>query len=237
VVYTDGNDRQTHHILFSDIRPMQPTPREHAPKIGKPLLSAADIDRINAEAEAKAKAPPPPEPAQTLVRLVRTSEPPPSQPRELAAPSDRRKRKPRPHTPTPLSEALRRARLDKGLQQREVARLAKITRLSDIEFGDIAPTDEELLNLAIVLDADFDTWQALRDKPPETSATNAPPILSVANTPTATSASRVEQLEHELAQLRNENAQLRAAHVDATQVHEDNVTLRRAVVFYAGLER
>lgn len=241
VIYSDGNDRRPQHIMFSDLRPMQPTPREHTPKIGKPLLSAEDIDRLNAELEAKAKATPPPEPSQTLVRLVRANEPPPPPPRELVTPNGRRTRKPRPHTPTPLSEALKRARLEKGMQQQEVAKLAKISRLSDIEFGDIAPTDNELLNLAIVLEADVDAWLALRDKPPEPSTTpelsSPPPNLTVATLPVSPPSPDVEQLERTLAELRAENARLRAAHVDATQVREDNATLRRAIIFYARLER
>jgi transcriptional regulator with XRE-family HTH domain len=263
VVYTDGTDRRPQHIMLSDLRPTEKTEREHTPKIKTPLLSDADIDRINAQIEekqraeaAKAAAP------QTLVLVKRPpqdSAPPPA-PALRLTPSGRRARMPRAHTPSPLSTLLRNARAAKRLQQNEVRQLSGVKRMSEIELGDLTPTDDECINLAIALDLDVDELLKLRDTP---ATDDAPPAVAEmpAPKPEATPAPKLEaapapppevaqslsasllEARHELSELRRENSSLRQARPasadtdrllhELTQARSDNAALRRIVVFYA----
>lgn len=249
VIFAEGN-QAPQHILFRDIRPAQPTERAHAPKIATPLLTSADIDRINAEAEAKAKREAEakaleqakqPQP-QTLVLLREPKKEP-----DAVAEKKRAERRAHVHAPTPLSNYLRDARLRKGLGQTETSVRCGFTRfrLSPIELGDSMPDDDELLALASELGLDLDHLLRLRDNPEQQAnaqADIAPQLLALSQ--------QVSELQQENLRLleRLERAAEAAAHAprwqappanspDLAQLREENATLRRAVIFYASLER
>jgi len=265
VIYNEG-PQAPQHIMYPDLRPMEKAPRE-AVKVSTPLLSPADIDRINAQIEAEARqkseaqAANKPEPApQNLVLVKRPdSAPPPQAPIPIGG---RRKRVPKQHTPTPLSEALRKARIAKGLQQKDAARLAKLavpTRLTTYESGDVAPIDDDLLGLSIALDLDLDHLLELRDGPKAPAANVVVTNLERFPDPEPEedepapepeirahfAAPDVARMRHEITELRNENTTLRAARArgelaggshELAQLREENEVLRRAVVFYTGRE-
>ena len=229
VVYMEG-PQSPHHIMFPDLRPMQPKPREHTPKVTKPLLSAEDIDAFNArveeeERQRKASEPPP----QKLV-LVRREPEPEAQPASPVVEEPRHTRK---STPTPLSVAIRQGREGKGMMQKVLAERAKIRqpRLSRIEIGHAPPSDEELLEIAVVLDLDYDELEALRGLPPLAAAepdresgishrAPEPQVLERVAPPPQQQTVDVERLLRQLDRLK-----------------EENTILRNTVVFYAGLER
>jgi len=233
VIYKEG-PQAPQHILFADLRPMEETKREHTPRIGTPALTPADIDRINAQAEAEAQrksaeavanTPPP----QTLVLVKRQPEAPAS----AQQTDQRRKRMPKHHEPTPLSEALRRARINRGAQQRTIAELTEISRLSHIELGDVEPTDAELASLALALDLNLDHLVTLRDGPaPARAAPALPAVCQPEPEP------EPEPERPTIAELVREAPKpVRAPESGELEtLREENAILRRALLFYAGRE-
>ena len=231
VIYNEG-PQAPQHIMYPDLRPMEETKREHTPRIGTPALTPADIDRINAQAEAEAQrksaeavanTPPP----QTLVLVKRQPEAPAPAP---AQPTDqRRKRMPKHHEPTPLSEALRRARINRGAQQRTIAELTEISRLSHIELGDVEPTDAELASLALALDLNLDHLVTLRDGPAPARA--APALPAVCQPEPEPERPTIAEL------VREAPKPVRAPEASELEtLREENAILRRALLFYAGRE-
>lgn len=254
VVYNDGSDQRPQHVLFSDLRPTQPTERER-PQVTTKALTAEDIERLNAQLEAKAeepKDPPPPPPPQTLVLLKRPERPP----AEMETRMFRKPRMTKVHNPTRLSLLLRNTRSEKQIRQGDLAGALKMSqsRLSAIEAADTLPTDKELDDFAVALELDSAHLRELRDTP------EPPPVDPEAeralrreledfrqHAPALRSA--IEQLRAENLRLKTDNVRLQgkaereAARVappaagDLEQLREENAVLRAAVVFYAGMER
>lgn len=262
VIYQDGTDSRPQHIMLSDLRPIEPTQREHAPKVATPLLSLDDIDRINAEIAAKERArqeeaaknppPPPPPPPQTLVLLKRAEPNAIEMQRDNGASMDtgRKQRMTKVHNPTRLSLLLRNTRSAKQIAQKALADLLTMSqsRLSMIEAGDLAPTDKELADFGIALDLDPEQLRQLRDEPePEPVKPGERRELEDLRVENPSLRSEIDRLRTENLRLTADNVKLAAkieraaasASHSATdsQLREENAILRKAVVFYAGLER
>lgn len=245
VVYRDGTDQRPQHIMFSDLRPMEKSSRPTA-KVATPLLSASDIDAYNARLEAeererKAAEAAKPQPLVLVRRMPEAVEP--------RSPSGRRLRSPKKHFPTPLSTLLRNRRAEKGMQQRALAQRSKLhqSRLSTIEFGDTKPTDNELLELAVALDLDYDELVKLRASEGLPAAKFEPepepePELHeqiIERLPLHAPTLREDILEPRkpvpapLQQTVDVERLLR----ELDRLKEENTILRGTVVFFAGLER
>jgi transcriptional regulator with XRE-family HTH domain len=343
VIYADGADRRPQHVMFSDIRPMEKTPRA-TEKVTTKLLSEADIDAWNAKEEARLKAEKEAaeaeaknKPQQQTLVLVRNSgsklgvplqqqkstpatplglylrnqrlqrgltqqdvgerlggsqvlvsnlergEFPPTEDQIMAyaeklgfnldemielneqngggarptptlGGTERKRRTPKPHAATPLSQYLRNARIVAGMQQGYVAELSRVpgTRLCKLEFGDAEPTDEELEALARTLDLNVEHLYRLRGQDViETTAEEASRTINVAPAPPIARAPeptepivatpQVRQpplpLPPERRRADDDGDEVRILRRRLAQMERDNRVLRRTVVFFAAQER
>ncbi len=150
--FDDDGRMQRHHILFCDLRPIPPAKQLQPPgKIGTPVLSAHDIDRLNESLERPAPAP-----------VLRVVEPPaPSEP----PPPRRQKQGVQSHFVTPIAAYLRSERLRAGISQEQFARQIGVddNAISRLELSRQLPSDEMLLLYHDHLKLDVGHMERLRE--------------------------------------------------------------------------
>lgn len=250
VIYSIG-PQTPQHIMFADIRPMEKSTRER-PQVTRPLLTAEDIEAINARAEAEererkqaaAAAPTQPAAAPAASAPPAAPVPPltlvPNQSQPKRAP-----RKPHEHHATPLSQYLRNARAAAGLQQKQLSVNTGLRpwRLSALEAGDADPTDDELLALTKALDLDLDHLLRLRElddfEPAPAPAPVEPPTSAVVAS-AAPLAPAVAQLVRVPSRPALEPTKgppastpdIEALRAEIARLAEECAVLRQAVVFY-----
>lgn len=154
------DDGRTHFFRNSDIKMVLPN-RELLPpnrRLTSPLLSAADVERLNNMGD----------PVSKSIVVALTAAPVPAQKPLIikSRPVVRVTKQPLPK-PTSLSFYLRTARLAKGWSQQALALKLKTTNqyVSAWETGRFIPDDDKLIAYAEILSIDLDTALEFRTNP------------------------------------------------------------------------
>lgn len=164
VRFLDSNDSRRHHILFCDLRPTIAAKLVRPPTtVATKALTAAEVDRFNAQAETTLKKEANIQ-SNVILSVVAQSNvdhrtrPRLSPTRKINSPIQR--------TQTPLATYLKNARTERGLTQSQIAKKIGVHNqyISKWELGDWRANDDTLLAYVEHFGLDLDLMLKLREE-------------------------------------------------------------------------